>query len=183
MKWLKTMKLLKTNEKRNEKKDEKEWKIMTKQEYRKDINAPAETVYKTMLGLDSIETYEKWSAEFNPTSTYKGKWQKGAKIYFLGTNENGTQGGMASEIVDLILFQFVSIRHYAVLDGEQEITKGEEVEKWAGGLENYSFSENDGVTTVTVETDVPVDYLDYFNESWPKALSKLKEIVEKQKTT
>ena len=86
---------------------------------------------------------------------------------------------MVSEIADIIPYRFVSIRHYGILDGENEITEGPDVEKWAGGLENYSFNEQDGQTTVTVETDVDGDYLDYFNSTWPRALQKLKELAEK----
>ncbi|MCM8568543.1 SRPBCC domain-containing protein [Gramella jeungdoensis] len=152
---------------------------MKKLQFRKDINASAEKVYNTMLGIEDIETYQQWTSEFNPTSTYEGSWEKGAKIYFIGTDENGKRGGMVSEIADNIPFRFVSIRHYGILDGEKEITKGAEVDKWAGGLENYSFEENNGVTTVTIEVDAMEDYIDFFNKTFPKALDKLKEIVEK----
>lgn len=152
---------------------------MQKLHYSIQIGAPAEKVYRTMLGLDSIETYQQWTALFNPTSTYEGQWKKGAKIYFTGTDENGKRGGMVSEIAELIPFRFVSIRHFGILDGEKEITEGEAVEKWAGGLENYSFIENNGVTTVSVEIDINEEYVGYFNETWPKALIKLKELSEK----
>ena len=152
---------------------------MKKLQYQKAINAQAEEVYKTMLGLENIETYQKWTAEFNPTSTYEGNWEKGSKMYFLGIDENGKRGGMVSEIVENIPFSFVSIRHYGILDGDREITEGEEVEKWAGGLENYSFAEKDDKTIVTVEIDAAEEYLDYFNNTWDKALNKLKEILEK----
>ena len=152
---------------------------MKKLQFKKDINASAEKVYNTMLGINNIETYEQWASEFNPTSTYEGSWEKGAKIYFIGTDENGKRGGMVSEIADNIPFRFVSIRHYGILDGENEITEGAEVEKWAGGLENYSFEENNGVTTVTVAVDAMEDYIDFFDETFPKALDKLKEIAEK----
>ncbi|MGB7785719.1 MAG: SRPBCC domain-containing protein [Salinimicrobium sp.] len=152
---------------------------MKRLEFKKDINASAEKVYNTMLGLSNIETYEQWTSVFNPSSTYEGNWEKGSKIYFVGTDENGKKGGMISEIVDNIPFSFVSIRHYGVLDGENETTEGAEVEKWAGGLENYTFEENNGVTTVTIAVDAMEDYLEFFNKSFPKALEKLKEVAEK----
>ncbi|MCB9231889.1 MAG: SRPBCC domain-containing protein [Bacteroidia bacterium] len=151
---------------------------MKKIHYKIEINAPAMQVYKTMLGLGNISTYEQWTAEFNPTSTYEGSWEKGAKMYFVGTDENGKRGGMISEIAENIPGGFVSIRHYGILNGENEITEGPEVEKWAGGLENYSFQENQGKTTVSVETDITEDFQEYFDSTWPKALQKLKEIVE-----
>ncbi|MEZ4685415.1 MAG: SRPBCC domain-containing protein [Bacteroidia bacterium] len=117
------------------------------------INAPAAAVYRTMLGLDDIATYQQWTALFNPTSTWEGSWDKGSKILFVGINEDGTRGGMVSEIAENIPNSFVSIRHYGILEGDKEITEGPQVEAWAGGLENYRFTEADGVTTITVETD------------------------------
>ena len=50
---------------------------MEKMHFEQTINAPAEKVYDTMLGTKNINTYEQWTAEFNPTSTYEGEWQKG----------------------------------------------------------------------------------------------------------
>ena len=152
---------------------------MEKIQFKKEINASAQKVYETMLGLKNKASYEHWTAAFNPTSTYEGSWDNGSKILFVGTDENGKKGGMVSEIVAHQPAEFVSIRHYGFLDGDTEITTGEQVEKWAGGHENYSFQENNGVTTVTVEMDSVDEYLDYFNNTYPKALDKLKEISEK----
>lgn len=131
-----------------------------------------------MLGLDQIESYQQWTSIFNPTSTYEGEWSKGSKMYFIGYGENGERGGMVSEIAECEPHRFVSIRHYGVLNGEKEITEGPDVEKWAGGLENYTLEENNGVTSVIVDIDITEEYMDYFNETWPKALQKLKEISE-----
>lgn len=152
---------------------------MKKLQFKTTINAPAEKVYEAMLGLKDKSTYEHWTSAFNPTSTFEGSWNKGSKIYFLGTDENGKKGGMVSEVAENKPAEFVSIRHYGFLNGDTEITSGEEVEKWAGGLENYSFEENQGITTVKVDIDVIDEYLDYFNNTYPKGLEKLKEIVEK----
>lgn len=142
------------------------------------INASASKVFDTMLGLSNKSTYEQWTALFNPTSSYEGKWEKGNKMYFVGVDENGEKGGMVSEIADCIPNQFVSIRHYGLLKGDIEITEGPDVEQWANGFENYSFEENNGNTTVTVAMDVNDDFLDYMNETYPLALAKLKEICE-----
>jgi hypothetical protein len=152
---------------------------MKKLQFKTAINAPAKKVYETMLGLNDKSTYEHWTSAFNPTSTFEGSWNKGSKIYFLGTGENGKKGGMVSEIAENKPAEFVSIRHYGILDGDTEITSGKEVEKWAGGLENYSFEENQGITTIKVDVDVIEEYLDYFNNTYPKALEKLKAITEK----
>ena len=143
------------------------------------IHAPAEKVYDLMLGMSNKSTYEQWTALFNPTSTYDGSWDKGSKILFLGTDEKGEKGGMVSEIADNIPNRFVSIRHYGLLQGNVEITDGPEVEKWANGLENYTFEESNEMTKVTVDLDTTEEFVDYMNDAYPKALNKLKELCEK----
>lgn len=152
---------------------------MKRLKFEKEIDAPVQKVYETMLGLNNKKTYEDWTAIFNPTSSYEGSWDKGSKIYFVGVDENGKKGGMVSEIEEHKPADFVSIRHYGILDRDKEVTTGEQVEQWAGGYENFRFRENNAKTIVSVELDAMDDHLDYFNKTYPKALDKLKEIAEK----
>lgn len=154
-------------------------KTMKKIQFKVSINAPANKVFNAMLGIENKSTYEQWTALFNPTSTYEGTWDKGSKILFVGVDDKGEKGGMVSRIVENIPGQFVSIQHYGLVKANQEITEGSEVEKWANGLENYTFEENNGSTLVTVDLDTAEDYVDYMNDAYPNALKKLKEICEK----
>ena len=157
---------------------------MKKLQFKVSINAPVTKIYDLMLGINSKSTYEQWTALFNPTSTYEGSWDKGSKILFVGVDEKGEKGGMVSRIVENNPNRFVSIQHYGLVKADKEITEGPEVEKWANGFENYTFEENNGSdsyrgTTVTVDLDTTEDFLDYMNQTYPKALDKLKELCEK----
>lgn len=152
---------------------------MKKLQFKVSIKAPVTKVYDCMLGSTNKSTYEQWTSLFNPTSTYEGNWEKGTKILFIGVDEKGEKGGMVSRIVINIPNQFVSIQHYGILKDGKEITEGPEVEKWANGFENYTFEENNGTTTVTVDLDTTEDFVSYFDEAYPKALEKLKELCEK----
>jgi len=152
---------------------------MKKIQYTIQISAPASKVYDVMLGITSKSTYEQWTAAFNPTSTYEGSWDKGSKMLFVGTDEKGEKGGMVSEIVENIPNRFISIRHHGLVQGNKEVTEGPEVEKWANGFENYTFEEHNGSTMVTVDLDTTDDFVDFMNETYPKALDTLKEICEK----
>ncbi|MBK8952806.1 MAG: SRPBCC domain-containing protein [Chitinophagaceae bacterium] len=152
---------------------------MKKLQFKININAPVSRVYDIMLGISSKSTYEQWTYLFNPTSTYEGSWDRGNKILFVGADEKGEKGGMVSGIAENAPNRFVSIQHYGLVKAGKEITEGPEVEKWANGFENYSFEENNGTTTVTVDLDITEDFLDYMNQAYPKALGKLKEICEK----
>lgn len=152
---------------------------MKKLQFSVKINAPVSKVYEAMLGLKSKSTYEQWTSQFNPASTYDGSWNKGSKILFIGTDDKGEKGGMVSEVVENIPSQFVSVRHYGLVKNDKEITEGPEVEKWAGGFENYTFKDNNGNTEITVDLDATDDFVEYMNQTFPKALEKLKEICEK----
>lgn len=139
------------------------------------IHASVNKVYKTML---DEKTFVVWTAEFNPTSRFEGSWEKGSKILFLGTDQNGKLGGMVSRIQENIPNQFVSIVHYGIVQNGNEVLSGPDVEGWAGSLENYSFSEVNGTTLLSVDMDSNLEFKKYFQQTWPKALLKLKNICE-----
>jgi uncharacterized protein YndB with AHSA1/START domain len=140
------------------------------------IHAPAEKVYQLML---QDQSYREWTSVFNPTSRYQGSWEKGSKILFIGTDQEGVSGGMVSFIRENIPDRYISIEHMGLLKGEQEITSGPEVESWQGALENYHFTSAGNDTLVEVDMDANEDFKPYFTETWPKALNKLKEICER----
>ena len=151
---------------------------MIKMNYTTTVGKDAQSVYRKMLGLDYVADYKGWTSIFNPTSTYRGSLEKGAAIQFIGVDGEGKEGGMVSEIAANEPAKFVSIRHLGILKDGKEILDGPEVEGWAGCMENYSFEESEGKTTVTVEVDVNEQYIDSFNDNYPKALERLKEIAE-----
>ncbi|QNL48224.1 SRPBCC domain-containing protein [Olivibacter sp. SDN3] len=147
---------------------------MEKMQFKTTISAAVSKVFDTMIGKD---TFKLWTTVFNPSSDFEGEWKKGSKILFVGTNEVGKKEGMVGIIRELDRPQFVSIEYIGLLDGENEITTGSIAEEWAG-FENYSFETSGNQTTVTVDIDVNDQMRDYFRETYPKALDKLKEICE-----
>lgn len=148
---------------------------MEKLQFTQVISRPANKVFNTMIGP---ETYKIWAGVFNETSDFEGNWEKDSKIKFFGFSKAGKKEGLIGIIEDHIPNKFVSIRYTGMLDGDKEITEGPQVENWIGLHENYSFSSDDGVTTVTVDLDVDEPFIDYFQETYPKALLKLKETAE-----
>jgi len=139
------------------------------------IQAPVEKVYKLML---ADQTYRQWTAVFNPGSFYKGSWETGAKMLFVGTDEHGNEGGMVSRIHKIIPNECVCIEHLGMLQNGIELTTGPEIEAWAGAMECYYFSKTESGTLLKVEMDSNGQFESYFNETWPKALEELKRICE-----
>lgn len=141
------------------------------------INAPKEKVWHTML---EDKTYREWTAAFNPGSHYKGDWNKGSKILFLGPDpKTGEEGGMVSRIAENKPYEFISIEHLGIVHNGVEDTTSEEAKKWAPAFENYTFKEKDGTTEVLVDMDIDEKEAEMFNKMWPDALQKLKELAEK----
>jgi uncharacterized protein YndB with AHSA1/START domain len=140
------------------------------------INAPKEKVWRTMLDKP---TYQEWTKAFHEGSSYEGSWEKGSEIRFIGPSENGNAEGMYAKIKENIPYQFISIEHLGMIKNGVVDTTSEEVKKWSGALENYTFTEKGGQTEVTVEMDAADEYKAMFEQMWPKALQALKELSEK----
>lgn len=140
------------------------------------IDRSAGIVYNSML---EEETYKEWTYVFNPSSNFKGSWKKGSKILFVGTDKDGVTGGMVSKIRENIPNRFISIEHYGILKGGKEITEGPDVAEWAGSLENYTITEMNNRTILSVDIDCNPGFKSYFLETWPKALEQIKLICER----
>jgi uncharacterized protein YndB with AHSA1/START domain len=105
--------------------------------FEKSIDADIDRVYQCML---DNPYYKDWTSVFNADSRFEGSWSKGSKILFLGTDKEGNMGGMVGRIRENIPGTFVSIEYTGILVNGEEKYTGPEVDQWAGGLENYSFS-------------------------------------------
>ena len=141
------------------------------------INAPKERVWHTML---DDKSYREWTTAFNEGSYYKGSWEKGSKILFLGPDpESGEEGGMVSRIAENKPYEYISIEHLGIVHNGVEDTTSEEAKKWAPAFENYTFNEKDGKTEVLVDLDVDEKEAEMFSKMWPEALKKLKGIAER----
>lgn len=149
---------------------------MEKLHFSIDIKAPKKRVWETML---EDKTYRQWTAAFMEGSYYEGDWNTGNKIRFLALDENGKEQGMVSRIKENRQYEFVSIEHLGLIQDGKEDTSSDEVKKWAGALENYTFKEKNGATEVSVGVDSDEEYSEMFSEMWPKALQTLKKLAEK----
>lgn len=139
------------------------------------INKQKEHVWNTMLDID---TYRLWTDVFAPGSNYVGDWSQGSKMLF-SSDEAGEMSGMVSRIKENKPYQYISIEHIGIVQDGKEDTSSKAVKEWAGALENYTFKEIDGTTEVLVDMDIEDEYKEMFQEMWPKALLKLKELAEK----
>ena len=86
---------------------------------------------------------------------------------------------MVSMIKEVRPPEFVSIQHIGIYKDGAEDTTSEQAKKWAPAFENYTFTEVDGGTEVTVDMDIEEDYKEMFEGMWAKGLDTLKELAER----
>ncbi len=141
------------------------------------INAPREKVWDIML---NEPTYSEWTKPFSEGGRFEGSWEEGSEIRFIGPDPNtGEEGGMIARVRESRRPEFISLEHFGILKNGKVDTTSEEVKKWTPAFENYTFNQYDGVTEVIVEVDTADEYREMFEDMWPKALQKLKEICER----
>ncbi len=144
---------------------------MEKLTFNTTINATCEQVWHALWNEDN---YRKWTTVFSEGSTVETDWKKGSKVLFT----DGKGSGMVSEIADNIPNEFMSFRHLGMVKDGVEDTTSEKVKDWAGAMENYRLKDAGGSTELEVELDINNEYKDYFADAFPKALQKVKEILE-----
>ena len=147
---------------------------MEKKEFKINIDAPREKVWEVLW---NDTTYPVWTAPFAEGSRAETDWQEGSKVLFT----DGKGSGMVSMIAEKKPNEYMSFKHLGTVNNGIEDTESEENKAWAGALENYILKTENGGTALTVEMSldgIPPEMLDYFANTWPKALDKLKEIAE-----
>ena len=145
---------------------------MEKQEFKITIDAPREKVWG-ILWDDA--NYREWTSVFAEGSRAETDWKKGSKVLFL----DGQGSGMVSRIADNVPNEYMSIEHLGYVKDGVEDTQSDKVKEWAGAHENYTLKNVDGKTELKVDMDITEEYKSYFEQTWPKALDKIKSLAER----
>lgn len=134
-----------------------------------EIQASKERVWATLWNDTS---FRNWANLIDEGTYMKGEMEEGNEVQFI-SSVNGY--GVTSLVEKCIPNEFVLLKHSA---DTKESGERERVKEWAGGEENYSLTEKDGVTTLTVTFDVPQGQEETFTTRVPKALERLKTLSE-----
>jgi hypothetical protein len=144
---------------------------MEKLNFTINIKAPAEKVWQVLWG---DTTYRKWTSAFQEGSYAVSDWKEGSKIQFLSPDGSG----MYSIIDTCKLNQFMAFKHLGVVKNFAELPNDEETKTWSGGMEIYSLKEENGLTILECSLDSVEQFKEYFQSTFPKAMSLVKAIAE-----
>jgi uncharacterized protein YndB with AHSA1/START domain len=140
---------------------------MEKMNFSVEINANKEKVWDA-LWTDA--NYREWTSVFHAGSYAKSDWKEGSKILFLSPEGSGMHAIIEKKIPGK---QMTFLHKGEIKDGvEQE-------SKWGEARESYFLDEQNGKTTLRAELDTVEEYKKYFEDTFPKALEKVKEISER----
>ena len=144
---------------------------MKKHHFSVEINAPRERVWQILW---DDKSYRQWTAPFHEGSHALSDWQEGSRVLFLGPNGNG----MVSRIAQLKPNEYMSFEHLGeIKDGTENFETAKE-KGWAGSLENYTLNDKHGSTELLVDMDADESFGDFFQNTFPKALQRVKELAE-----
>lgn len=136
------------------------------------INASKEKVWQTLWNDNN---YRKWTSVFAEGShVITDNWKEGSKVLFMDPKGNGMVSSVAANRPN----EFMSFKHLGEVKDGAEDTTSDKVKGWAGALENYTLKESNGKTELLVEMDMNDDFKDYFVNTFPKALDKVKQLSE-----
>ncbi len=133
-----------------------------------EINAPREKVW---AALWDDRSYREWTSVFTPGSYAKTDWKEGSRIDFLNPSGSGIFATIYKKIPnDTMVFKHAG-----------EVKEGKDIPgtDWAGSTESYFLSDRNGATTLRTELESTEDLQKYFNDTFPKAMSLLKQIAER----
>lgn len=129
---------------------------------------------KVWYALWDEPNYEYWTSAFCEGSRAVSSWLEGDKIHFLDPNNNG----MASKIVKNVPFDCMIFEHITEIYEGKESPIDEKIKQWTGCQEQYFLTEENGITHLKVVTQTIDDYMDFFNNTMPNAIAKVKELAE-----
>ena len=144
---------------------------MQKQQFSIEIKAPRERVWNTLW---DGKTFRDWANIIDEGTYMVGELKEGNEVQFISSVSGF---GVTSLVEKLAQNEFISFRQMADTkdSGEREREK-----EWTGGTESYSLAENEGITTLTVDIDVPPGQEETFRVRFPKALERVKILAEKK---
>lgn len=144
---------------------------MQKLSYTIFINAPASRVWEVLWHDD---TYRQWTCVFQEGSYAVSDWNEESDVHFLTPKG----AGMFAKIEKMIPNKFMSIRHMGEIKDFIPQPVLVDAGDWGESYENYSLEEENNVTILTAELESREEHIQYFNDVFPEALKKVKEISE-----
>ncbi|QKS70486.1 SRPBCC domain-containing protein [Paenalkalicoccus suaedae] len=135
------------------------------------ISASKERVWRVLW---DDESFRDWGDLIDEGMYMRGALVEGSTVEFM-SSVNGY--GVTSLVKTLRPNDYVLFSHAADTQESGQLTREDE---WTGGQESYSLKEQDGMTHLEIQTDIPEEKEETFEVRLPKALERIKYLAERE---
>lgn len=139
------------------------------------IKTSPEKLFQVLFEPDS---FAQWSKAFDPQSHVEGSWETGSLMRFLTYDSENQLCGLICYVRENIPHRKIHLDHVGVLQNGQEIFEGPEVESLKGASEIYHILPQGDHCLLQIESDAFDNLQDFFLDTWPVALQKIKALCE-----
>ncbi len=136
------------------------------------VNAPKEKVWDVLL-QDNFNRI--WFAAFSEGTYADTDWQLGSKVKFIDNSSSGLVG----KVVVNRPYEVISVEYTGLVEAGNEDYESQVAKEMKGSRETYRLIENEGFTTLAIESDMSEEYFDMMSAAWDNALEKIKQLAEK----
>lgn len=133
------------------------------------IQATKGTVWNILW---SDVSFRDWANIIDAGMYMDGRLEEGNQVQFISA-ANGY--GVTSLVEKLRPEEFVAFRQ---MNDTQEAGKKDREKQWTGSRETYTLLESEGMTTLTLTSDIPLELEEMMAERLPKALERIKVLSE-----
>lgn len=124
--------------------------------------------------LWSPDTYTEWTKFFTEGSKIQSDWTVGGRTLFIDSNGDG----LIATILVYLPHCSVIFQYQGLLQGGVEDLTSPEVQQWQGLLEQYSLTEVNGKTVLSVELETMEDYKYMMEQAFEQGLQRVRELAE-----
>ena len=142
-------------------------------EFKISINAPKEKVWEILW---EDRTYREWATVFCEGTYAVSNWQEGDSIHFLSPEGSG----MNSVIFKRVENEYMAFKHLSEIKDFKVLPVSETDQGWSDAMETYRLTSTENGTILEGTMDMVEKYIDYFQDIFPKAFEKIKELSEKK---
>ena len=123
------------------------------------------------------EAYATWTYSFSSASRFDGDWSEGSQMLFTFVGANQTQWGMVARVDKNQPGELIQLRYV-----DQWKNNPQTPHNWNSALETYRFIPISQGTKLscTLEVDNNEACIAFFDQAWPAALQRLKDLCEQQ---
>ena len=135
-------------------------------EFKTQINAPAEKIWKVLFTQDENRN---WPSAVNEGTCVEGNWEEGSVMRFLDDENNG----MYNQIEKNIPNRELVMKHLGwIYDGELS------PQDWEDSTVTYLLESNKNGTLLIAKVIALDEFVDFFNAKYPSNFEKVKKLSE-----